>query len=181
MTTSNLRPLPQPHIAIVDETRGQASRGFREWLESTDRIIQALKKFVDNDEPYVPDFATLEDVYAAATGGKLLTSEILATAADPVAIADSGSPSFDWAEGVNRTWTASANRTVPNPTNVQPGTWRTILLRGNSGTNRTITFGSNFGGDIPTVVVTSTNWILLSIYAVSGTHLLVSAMRANAP
>src|SRR5690606_20136584 len=99
--------------------------------------------------------ATIEDVYEAAAGGKLLTSEILATAAEPVAITDGSSPVFDWSAGINRTWTASANRTIPNPTNVQPGTWRTILLSGNSGTNRTISFGSNFKGDLPDVVVNS--------------------------
>lgn len=178
MTTPNLRPLPQPHIAIVDETRGQASRGFREWLESTDRIIQALKKFVDNDEPYVPDFATIEDVFAAAGGGKLLTSEILESASQAVAITDGSSPVFDWSAGINRRWVVSANREVPNPINVQPGTWRTILLSGNSGTNRTISFDSNFKGDIPSVVVNSTNWVLVSVYAVATDHLLVSVLKA---
>lgn len=178
MSTPAVKNLPPPHIALVDEGKLQPTRPFREWLEQTDKVIRALKIFVDTDEPYVPDLATIEDVYEAASGGKLLTSEILATAAEPVAITDGSSPVFDWSAGINRTWTASANRTIPNPTNVQPGTWRTILLSGNDGTNRTISFGSNFKGDLPDVVVNSSTWILLSIYAISTTHLVAAALEA---
>lgn len=176
-----LRPMPQPHIAAVVPERLQAAQGWYEYWQDADRILRALAKFVNEDEPYVPEFATNADVYAAASGNKILTSEILASASESVEIEDGPSPEFDWAGGINRFWVAADDRTVPNPTNVQPGTWRTILLSGDDATDRTITFDTNYGGDIPDIVVNSTAMVLLSIFAVSSSHLLVSAMRANAP
>lgn len=173
-----LRPMPQPHIAAVVPERLQASQGWYEYWQDADRILRAVAKFVNEDEPYVPDFASNSDVYAAAGDGKLLTAELLASAAVDVPITDGSSPVFDWSAGINRTWTASANRTVPNPTNVQPGTWRTIRILGNSSTNRTISFAGNYAGDIPTVVVNNANAMLLTFFAVASDRILVSAMKA---
>ncbi|AHB50326.1 hypothetical protein W911_14345 [Hyphomicrobium nitrativorans NL23] len=178
MADLKLRPLPQPHIPLVSPINEQAAQAFYEYWKDADRILRAVAKFVNEDEPYQPDFATDGDVYAAAANDKVLTTERLATAAAPVAITDGSSPTFDWAAGVNRTWVLSANRTVPNPTNVQPGTWRTIRAIGADGSSRSIGFGSNFAGDIPTVAVTNSAPMLLTFFAVSATRILVSAMKA---
>jgi hypothetical protein len=125
--------------------------------------------------------ATDAEILAASSGNLVIKASHLSSAAAFVAITDGSSPSFDWAAGINRTWVASANRTIPNPTNVQPGTWRTILFSGNDANNRTFSFDTNYGGDKPTVVVNNTNTMLVTFFAVTTTHILASGMRANAP
>lgn len=65
-------------------------------------------------------------------------------------------------------------------TNGQPGTWRTILVQGNDGTDRTITFGNQYLGDVPAITdCDSVRWYLLMIFCVSTSHFVISAKRAK--
>lgn len=182
MADLKLRPLPQPHIPLVGPINEQAAQAFYEYWKDADRILRAVAKFVNEDEPYVPDFATIEDVWAASAGNKLLTAELLATAAEPVPIEDGSSPVFDWAEGINRTWEMAANREVPNPINGQPGTWRSIIVKGSSSTEREITFDDQYGGDLPEIDdVTNAKWYELIIRCETTDHYLVSYRDASPP
>jgi hypothetical protein len=86
----------------------------------------------------------------------------------------------DWTAGINFTLTVTANRAIGNPTNGIAGQWRTILVQGNDGTSRTITFGANYLGDIPTITdCTSTKQYLLMIYCVSSSWFVVSSKQAK--
>jgi len=79
-----------------------------------------------------------------------------------------------WGGFVAATWTITANRTLANPTGVIPGTTRAVTVKGSSGTVRTMSFGSNFKGNLPTVQVSNAAFMTLFLYAVSATEILVS-------
>jgi hypothetical protein len=109
-----------------------------------------------------------------------MTTNLIETASAGVALADAATVALDWDAGINFTLTVTANRVIGNPTNGQPGTWRTILVQGNDATDRAITFGNQFLGELPTITdADNTRWYLLMIYCVSASHFVVSSKKAN--
>ena len=115
----------------------------------------------------------------AAAPNRVLEAGLIASASAPVALADAATVAINWNAGINFTLTAAGNRSIGNPTNGQPGTWRTVMVAGNDATARTITFGNQFLGELPTITdCTAARWYLLTIFCVSATHFLVSAKRA---
>lgn len=126
--------------------------------------------------------ATTANVREATDGNRAMVSEHLKSANAFVPLADASTIAFDWTAGINFDVTLTANRTLGNPTGSIPGQTRSIVLKGNSGTDRTLSFGSNYGGVPPTLAdITSTKWYRISIYCISTTHFLVSAQDASAP
>lgn len=126
------------------------------------------------------ELATDAEVYAAAAGDKVLTAAHLETAQAGVAITNQTPATWDWEAGVNFTLTISQNTQIATPSNGIPGQWRTILVQGNSTTDRTITFSGDYEGDIPTITdCDSGRWYLLMIYCVSASHFVVSSKKAN--
>jgi len=126
------------------------------------------------------DKATDANVRAAASN-KVLTADLIASASDVVTLTETGgSIAVDWSTFINGTVTIDQNSTLANPTNGQPGTWRTIMIQGNNGTLRTLAFGSNFNGELPALAnITNVQRYLLMIYCVSSTDFLCSAKDAN--
>lgn len=89
---------------------------------------------------------------------------------------------LDWDDGINFSLEVSANRTLANPTNGQPGTHRQIFLDGDSTTARTLTFGSQYGGITPTLAdITNTKQYVLTIMCITPTHFVVTAIDGSAP
>lgn len=125
------------------------------------------------------EMATSAEIYSAATGAKALMAEDLETAAAAVAITSTSNlTALDWDAGIYRELTLGENTTISNPTNGQPGTYRTIYVIASSGT-RTVSFGANFLGELPTITdVTTTKAYLLSIFCRSTSHFVVSSKRA---
>lgn len=127
----------------------------------------------------VVEKATDAEVYAA-TADKFLAADHIETASAEVVLTDGASPSFDWDAGINRLWTLAANRALPNPTNGQPGTYRTIRVIGNDGTDRTLTFGTQYEGDLPTLTdIDSGKQYLLTIRCITATHFVVSSLNCS--
>lgn len=115
----------------------------------------------------------------AADSNKVITSDLIQSASASVTLTDAATVAVDWGTAINFDLTAAGNRTIGNPTNGQPGTWRTIYVVGNDATARTITFGNQFLGELPTINdATSTKGYLLTIYCRTTTHFVVSAKRA---
>jgi hypothetical protein len=128
----------------------------------------------------IVDMATEAEIYSAASGAHALMAADLETAAAGVALTDAATVAVDWDTGINFTLTVTANRAIGNPTNGQPGTWRTILVQGNDTTDRTLSFGNQFLGELPTITdCDSGRWYLLLIHCVSATHFTVSSKKAN--
>jgi hypothetical protein len=125
------------------------------------------------------ELASDAEIRSAATGSLAVSAAAIESASAGVALTDAATVAVNWDAGINFTLTVTASRIIGNPTNGQPGTWRTILVQGNDATDRTITFDTQYLGDVPTITnADSTRWFLLMIYCVSASHFVVSSKRA---
>jgi hypothetical protein len=107
-------------------------------------------------------------------------SDLVESASAGVAITNQTPATWDWDTGINFTLTISQATQIATPSNGQPGTWRTIMVQGNDATDRTITFSSDFEGDIPTITdCDSGRWYMLMIFCVTASHFVVSSKKAN--
>lgn len=131
----------------------------------------------------VSELASASEIRSAnggSQGNKVISAFGIEDAASPVALVDAAPVAVDWDAGLNFTLTVTASRQIGNPSNGQVGTFRTILVQGNDGTDRAITFGANFLGEVPTITdCDSARWYLLTIYCVSTSHFVVSSKRAK--
>lgn len=121
--------------------------------------------------------ATVSEV-RLGTSNKLLTSDIIIAALAWVTLTDAATVDLNWGTFINSMVTVTANRALGNPTNVQLGTFRTVLIKGSSSTERTISYPSYFKGDLPTQTVTNTSWLLISMFAVASDHLIITSAKA---
>lgn len=125
------------------------------------------------------EMATSAEIYAATSGAKAVMAQDLETASAAVTLTDAATVAVNWDAGINFELSISADRALGNPTNGQPGTWRTIYVSGSDGTDRTLTFGNQFLGEVPTLTdIDSGRHYLLMIYCQSATHFIASAKRA---
>jgi hypothetical protein len=116
----------------------------------------------------------------SATADKGLTTDLIESASALVALTDAAPVAVDWDAGINFSLTVTAAREIGNPTNGQPGTYRTILVQGNDATDRTITFGNQFLGTVPTITDCDTDrWYLLTIRCITSTHFAVSSQKVK--
>lgn len=123
------------------------------------------------------DKATASQI-RSASGDAGLTAGGLADAAAIVTLADAATIAVDWSAFVDGEVSLGANRTLGNPTNVAGTHWRSLLVKASSGT-RSLSFGSNYKGALPTLTdITSSKWYLLTLYAYSATHIVVISARA---
>jgi len=141
-------------VAIADGGTGQSTAAA---------AFGALKQDATDSATGVVELATAAEVRAATTG-KALTTDILDSAAETVALSDAATVAIDWSAGINFTLTVTDNRTLGNPTNEEPGQWRTVEIVGNNATDRTLSFGSEYEV-VPTLAdIDSTNSYLITIY-----------------
>lgn len=125
------------------------------------------------------DAASGSDIRSFSGSGHV-TGAGLASAIEAIAPSGAANWTPDWSAFAVADWNVTANRTLSNPTNVIAGATRYVFIRGSSGTPRTITFGSNYKGNLPTLNdVTSSKWYLLSLVAYSATHIVVAAVEAS--
>ena len=73
------------------------------------------------------ELATVAELRSAPTRDKALVAEHIEAASAAVALADAATVALNWDAGINFTLTVTASRVIGNPTNGQPGTWRTVL------------------------------------------------------
>lgn len=143
--------------------------GFDEPVQGTDTVAGLYET------------ATPAEVYAA-TAAKVITAALLETAGAPVALVDAAPVLVDWDAGINFTLTVSADRQIDNPTNGQPGTSRTITIKGSDGTDRAITWDTNYKGDIPvTTDCDNGKWYKFNIYCHATDHYSISRGVALKP
>lgn len=125
------------------------------------------------------DLATDAEIRAATTGAHAITAADLETASAFVALTDAAPVAVDWDTGICFSLTVTASRQIGNPTNGQPGTMRHIYVVGNDANARTITFGNQFLGEVPTITdATSTKGYVISIMCITASHFVASSKRA---
>lgn len=123
------------------------------------------------------DIATAANIQAAAAN-KLISADGVLSALAWVTLTYGASYAADFATFECGIMTLTGNLTLSNPTNVQVGKTKNIILIGNNATARTISFGANFKGNLPTDTVTSTSALLLALTAYSSSHIIVSSAKA---
>lgn len=107
--------------------------------------------------------------------------EAEATFRVPVALTDAATVAIDWSVAENFTLTVSGSRTLGNPSNPEPGSWRTVNVKGNNASARTLSFDTQYGSGKPTLTdITATKNYLLEIYCVSTTLFVVRATNSSA-
>jgi hypothetical protein len=132
-----------------------------------------------NADDVAVDKATAANIRAAASN-KVVTSDGIESACAAVALSDASTVAVDWDAGIFFTLTVTANRQIGNPTNGQPGTTRYILVQGNNTTDRTITWGNQYLGEVPAVSDCDSGvWYLFIIFCVTSSHFVVSTKRAK--
>lgn len=139
---------------------------------SASAAFTALKQTADETNTGVVDLATVAETRAAATGAHAITAEKLETAAAPVTLTDAATIALDWDTGINFVVTLGGNRTLGNPTNGQPGTWRRIQFNQDGTGSRTITWSNQYvhPGGIDAVLSTAASAIdTIYIYCRSST------------
>lgn len=115
----------------------------------------------------------------SANGSGYIQASSLSSASALVTLTDAATVVFDWSSGINFQVTIGGNRTLGNPSNGIPGTTRTVLLKGNDATDRTISFASNYKGDLPDITdIDSGRWYLLTIFCITATHFVVTSHKA---
>jgi hypothetical protein len=116
----------------------------------------------------------------AAAGDVALIADNITNASAIVGLSDASTVAVNWTSGVNFDVSLAGNRTLGNPSNVVVGTTRTIMVKGNSGTARTLSFDTNYKGFLPVLAdITSSKFYLLTLYAYSSTHIVVSVLDAG--
>lgn len=112
--------------------------------------------------------ASVSEVRSAGGTNRAVTADLLESAAAFVALTDAAPTALDWDSGINFTWTIGGNRTLSNPTNGQPGTWRTIEITQDGTGSRILTLGNQYrapGGTSTIVLSTAAGAIdVLQIY-----------------
>lgn len=141
-----------------------------------------IKQAASDSATGVVEKATNAEV-RAATADKYVSADLIESASAVVALTDAATIAIDWDTFINGEVTLTANRTLGNPTNGQPGTWRTVMVKGDAAsspaTNRTLIFGNQYRGEIPTLTtIDDQEWYLLMIYCVTTTHFTVSSKKA---
>lgn len=121
--------------------------------------------------------ATAAEVRSAAAD-KVITSDLLETASAVVTLTDATTIAVDWDTFLVAQVTMAGNRAFGNPTNLQIGTTRYVVVKGDSATARTVSFGTDYKGTLPTDTVTSTSWQLLGLTAIATGHVVVTSAKA---
>jgi hypothetical protein len=123
------------------------------------------------------DIATAANIRAAAAN-KLVSADGVLSALAWATVAYAASVALDLSTFETAAMTLTGNLTLANPSNVQVGKTKFVLLMGSDATARSVSFGSNFKGTLPTQTITSTSYLLIGITAYTATHLIVSSAKA---
>ncbi|MEO3389510.1 hypothetical protein [Mesorhizobium sp. CAU 1741] len=151
-------------LAITNGGTGQSSASA---------AFDALKQNATTSATGVVELATDAEL-RAATAGKVITTDQIESASALGTLTDATTVAIDWDAFINANLVVTANRTIGNPTNVQPGTTRSFWVFGNSATERVLSWGSNYAGPLPEETVTSSMGILVTLIARSTTDIDVT-------
>jgi hypothetical protein len=174
--------------AIVDPQTGRLTTNGAQRLNAIVRAARAALVPATDDggniglatetNPGIVEKATKAEVYAA-TADKYVAADLIETASAPPSalVAADGTLPVDWDAFVYDEVTVDDDTEIANPTNGQPGTWRTLLVAGDDGTSRTITFGDQFGGTPPTITdCTDTQKYLIGIFCKAADQFIATAI-----
>lgn len=110
------------------------------------------------------------DVWAGNVDRGLRASDIVDSSVIQ-AISFAAPIAWSWTGGFVREVTFTDDGTLDNPTGGIPGTFRSVVLKGSSSTERVLSFGNQFLGTLPEVIdITDTRWYLITIFCYTTSH-----------
>ncbi len=156
------QPLDADLTAIAALTTASFGRSLLTETSAANAFT-TLKQAATTSATGVVELATDAEVRSAASGtaGTVLSASQLESAAAPVTLTDATTIAVDWDSFVNGVVTLGGNRTLGNPTNGQPGTWRRIQFNQDGTGSRTITWSNQYvhPGGTDAVLSTAANAI----------------------
>jgi hypothetical protein len=123
--------------------------------------------------------ATAAQIQALSGADRFVATDELLSAVGLITPSGASNWTPDWSAFLSASWVVTANRTLANPTNVIPGTTRVVRIAADDTTNRTISFGTNYVGDLNGGPVRSNNPILYTLFAATATEIWVSAREVS--
>lgn len=162
---------------VIGPASSQAGQ-FPLFADGTGKLLQAGTAGSGSpvDELIV---GTQEGLRAYREGHVLHAGLIPEASAYGAALTDAATVAWDWLDHVNAEVVLAGNRILGTPTQAVPGTWRTIWVSGNDGTDRALTFSSDYRGELPALTDIDVNrHYMLMIFCRSPTHFVVSSKRA---
>jgi hypothetical protein len=163
----------QPQDDMLDDISSLTDPGadaFLVWVEANNAI-----EFVTASSLQASD----AEIRAASAVSKYIGPARLESASAFVALTETGGAvAVDWDSFINGSVTVDENTVISNPTNGQPGTYRSILVAGNNTTDRTITFGNQYLGTVPTITdCDDTKNYLITIMCITSTWFSATAKK----
>lgn len=119
------------------------------------------------------DKATAANI-RSRTSNKVLTADNFEAPLEAVSLAYASTRSLVWTDGWFRTCTLTGNMTISNPTGVKVGSTIALRLVGDSATERSISWGTNFTGSLPDVTVTNAKPMIVYLFAATATEIWVT-------
>lgn len=134
----------------------------------------------------VVELASTAEIRASGGGSaKVLEAQDLNSAVAAVMLTDAATIAVDWSTFLYADVTLTANRVLGNPSNEVPGQFRVIRVRGDATSppiQRTLTFGNQFGGSLPTLDdIDDTKEYILTIFCVAFNHFILTAVDGSTP
>lgn len=124
-------------------------------VTALDALWDLIKVSATNLVAGILEKATVAEV-RSATDDKAITADLIEDASEWVTISYTSTTTPDFDTFINAQMSANGNVSFAAPTNGQQGVPRRILVYGNSSTERTISFDSDYIGPLPEDPVTST-------------------------
>src|SRR5690606_26000160 len=112
-----------------------------DWQGQLDALIDSLGTACTLDQ------ATDGETRAGAAG-KVITADNIPGASAWVDLVDAPTIALDWQGSISARVTLTDDSALGDPSNVFPGTTRSVLVKGNSATPRSLVFGGNYQGDL---------------------------------
>lgn len=167
----------KPTFATVATTGAYSDLGGIPSTFTPSAHTHTLTDITDSGDMAAYAEATAAQVRGFSTSDLGVTTRRLRDAVALITPAGGSNWTPDWSAFVSADWNVTSNRTLNNPTNVIPGTTRLVKIRASTSTERTISLGSNYKGNIPTATVTNAKFLLVSLTAISSTEIVVSYLE----
>lgn len=138
-----------------------------------------LANITDSGDFAAVNEATQAQIRALTASQLGVSTQRLRDAAALVTISGASNWIPNFATLITGQWVVTADRTVSNPSTIIPGKTINMLIKGNSTTPWTISWGSEYKGSLPTAAVTNTAWLWVSLTAIDTSYVMVSHVVAE--
>lgn len=156
------------------------------WYEALRKVFGFVDKSTDDiaglGTAATKNIATEAEVRAYDDSEKIITTGAVRSSAAFAELVFASTVELDWKAGATRTLTMSGDAILGTPVDAIPGTFMTIYVIGNDGTDRTLTYASSYGGIHPaTDDIDNAKAYVLTMLCISASHFVITAVDGSPP